>query len=52
MGRFIKLLGNRRYSIKKKNGGLEITWITIKPTRPKFELELNNWTHLFPLERL
>ena len=52
MGRFIKLLGNRKYSIKKNKDGLQITWITIKPSRPKFEIELSNWIHLFPLERL
>ena len=50
MGRFIKLLGNRKYSIKKNKNGLEITWVQLKKPNntSRFKSELfTNWSHLF-----
>ena len=51
--KLIRLIGNKRYKIRSSKNGLVI--VRYKKKKDKYNVfhkELDNWTHLFPLERL
>jgi len=51
--KLIRLIGNKRYKIRSSKNGLVIVRYKEKKSIDNvFHKELDNWKHLFPLERL
>jgi len=51
--KLIRLIGHQRYKIRSSKNGLTIIRYKEKKRNDNvFHKELDNWAHLFPLERL